>query len=477
NQRRRAMEKLVIDECEEQLSRYDFSTYRAIILYGDGWNPGVVGLAASRLVEKYGLPAILLARDGDSMTGSCRSVPGVNIHSCLVAAKEHIARFGGHSQAAGLTIESSKFDALKRAINEYIVATAPVESFIPAIFYDCEADIKTVTPQSVKALEDMEPTGFGNPPALLKSEFTICETKRMGSDGSHASFTAKSENASRRGVWFGGGSEISSYRDTAVEAVYAPSINEFRGEVTAQLQIKAVRSTGGVGNMDIDREEALVHGFITQALYNKPYIGKNASIGVESLKQRLSLPEGVLIVAGDSQSARHLASDEWDYPPDIYMGRYPEGPRPFNAICVLPAGDMPEGYDMIACAGLPAWLVSSKALDVTGIDRAWWLDVLPGVDELRKVYVACRLATRADVSYTSDRVLTREVSRLSGVYYISAQAGLVALDDMGLIQYDPNPVRLSMLPMRKLDPLENQVFGVIAKLKAWGVLSDDRQPQ
>lgn len=103
---------------------------RAIVVCGEGWNPGVIGLAASRLVEKYKWPTILLSRDGDICVGSARSIPGVNIHEAMSTCRDLFIRFGGHAQAAGLTIEAKNVPEFKRRLSEAIREQAAPEAFI-----------------------------------------------------------------------------------------------------------------------------------------------------------------------------------------------------------------------------------------------------------------------------------------------------------------------------------------------------------
>ena len=104
NSARRNVENAILDQAEEALRDFDFPARRAIVLAREGWNPGVLGLAASRLVEKYHYPAILLCEENGVLKGSCRSIPGVDIFAALSASAQWLARFGGHRQAAGLTL-------------------------------------------------------------------------------------------------------------------------------------------------------------------------------------------------------------------------------------------------------------------------------------------------------------------------------------------------------------------------------------
>lgn len=102
NTKRRELELDIFQKADEMTrNEIDFMNERAVVICGEGWNPGVIGLAASRLVEKYKWPTVLLSQDGDVCVGSARSIPGVNIHQAMSTCRDLFVRFGGHAQAAG----------------------------------------------------------------------------------------------------------------------------------------------------------------------------------------------------------------------------------------------------------------------------------------------------------------------------------------------------------------------------------------
>ena len=129
NIRRRELEIDIFKQADEMTrQQIDFMNERAIVVCGEGWNPGVIGLAASRLVEKYKWPTVLLAQDGDICVGSARSIPGVNIHDAMSTCRDLFVRFGGHAQAAGLTIEAKNVPEFRRRLSEAIRAQAAPEA-------------------------------------------------------------------------------------------------------------------------------------------------------------------------------------------------------------------------------------------------------------------------------------------------------------------------------------------------------------
>ena len=117
NARRKTLEQEAIDEAENMLSDFNWIDRRAIVVQGQNWNPGVIGLAASRLTEKYHYPTIVLTKEDDVYVGSCRSIDGIDIHDALSSVSEYLVKFGGHKMAAGLTIKEENIEAFKEALD------------------------------------------------------------------------------------------------------------------------------------------------------------------------------------------------------------------------------------------------------------------------------------------------------------------------------------------------------------------------
>ena len=125
NDERRTLEQKILNDSLAQLQDFDFPGRRAIVLMGRDWNAGVIGLAASRLVERFHYPTILMASDGETCAGSCRSIEGVDIFEALTAVKGYFPRYGGHKQAAGFTIAEKDVPDFIRDLNDWLWAHIP----------------------------------------------------------------------------------------------------------------------------------------------------------------------------------------------------------------------------------------------------------------------------------------------------------------------------------------------------------------
>lgn len=242
NRRRQDMEARILQEAAELFpSQVNLRKERIIILEGEGWNTGLIGLAAGKICEKYHHPAIVLSRQGGQAVGSCRSIPGVNIWEMLNRCGDLFLRFGGHEQAAGLTVSAEKIPEMRIRLNGIIRDSCDDRCFLPEKEYDAEMTLDRVTLETVDALEALEPTGCGNPaPVFLCRDASVQEARPVGRDRSHLKMTLLAGGELRGGIGFGLGDEA-GYGYERVDVLFRPTRNEFNGRVSPQMQIQAIR--------------------------------------------------------------------------------------------------------------------------------------------------------------------------------------------------------------------------------------------
>ena len=242
NRRRQENEQQILREAMECFPRQvNLERDRVVILEGEGWNTGLIGLAAGKLCERLHHPVIVLSRQGENAAGSCRSIPGINIWQMLNLCGDLFIRFGGHEQAAGLTIPTGKIPELRTRLNEAVRTHCDDRCFLPVREYDSEIPLKEVTLKLIQDLEALEPTGFGNPaPVFLCRNAFVQEARKVGRDQSHLKLTLAEDGAVRDGIGFGLGREADRLNG-CVDALFRPARNEFNGKVTVQLQVQALQ--------------------------------------------------------------------------------------------------------------------------------------------------------------------------------------------------------------------------------------------
>jgi len=145
-----------------------------MVVDGEGWHRGVIGICASRVVERFARPALVVARDGDEAHGSGRSIHGFHLLDALETASDLFLRYGGHAYAVGFAMRSENLPELRRRLNEYARARLTAEQLQPALEYDTELGIEQVTPRFWESLRCLQPFGAGNPePVFLARSATL----------------------------------------------------------------------------------------------------------------------------------------------------------------------------------------------------------------------------------------------------------------------------------------------------------------
>lgn len=170
NTERQAAEAAIVQQIEKQLVEDpDLSSRFCMVLDGEGWHRGVVGIVASRVVEKTGRPALVIATEGDEAHGSGRSVPALHLLDALESCRELFTRFGGHAHAVGFALPSAQVAELKRRMNEYARQQLKPEDLVPELRIDAELPLASVRPDLLKTLAALEPFGQGNPEPVFSA--------------------------------------------------------------------------------------------------------------------------------------------------------------------------------------------------------------------------------------------------------------------------------------------------------------------
>jgi len=176
NLERQAEEARIIAEIDDQLAAEpDLTGKYCMVFDGDGWHRGVVGIVASRVVEKTGRPALVIARDGEEAHGSGRSISAFHLLSALESCQSLFTRFGGHAHAGGFAMPSRDVPALKQTLNDYAQQKLTPEDFLPQLKIDAEIPLSHVTPDLLKDLAQLEPFGHGNPEPV----FSCCDVSLL----------------------------------------------------------------------------------------------------------------------------------------------------------------------------------------------------------------------------------------------------------------------------------------------------------
>jgi single-stranded-DNA-specific exonuclease len=240
NVERRAIEQRTVWEAESQISELGDRT--AYVLAAEGWHPGVVGIVASRIVERYHRPAVLIGLDEDGIGhGSGRSIPGFDLLSALHAAAEHMERYGGHRAAAGLTIRRDRVDALRDAFERHARDVLTPELLQPIERIDAIVSGSDLGLALAEELEALEPCGIGNPGARLLVPGARFDDLRAMGEGRHTRFSVRSGGARARAVAFGCEGRLGVEPGEPADAAFRLERNAWNGIVEPRVVLRHAR--------------------------------------------------------------------------------------------------------------------------------------------------------------------------------------------------------------------------------------------
>jgi len=243
NRERRSIEQLISAEAIQRVEQSP-ALEEILILSGEEWHLGVLGIVASRLVERFQRPAILLGRDGDRYKGSARSLSGLDIKSILDKVSEHLERYGGHSAAVGLSLSVEALPAFKAAIRAELKQPRPLPQKLRKRSIDAEINLTQIRPWEIKALERLAPFGEGNPPPLLLARGVKAQSCTLR--GGHLKFKIPSAYLECEALGWNMANRW-SLTEGAIDLLFNPSLEYYRGRQKLILRIKDLRPTRGLG--------------------------------------------------------------------------------------------------------------------------------------------------------------------------------------------------------------------------------------
>jgi single-stranded-DNA-specific exonuclease len=248
NLRRRAEEAAIVTEASAAVDAdLDIGSRSVIVVAGEGWHRGVIGIVASKLVDVTHKPAIVLSIDGDTAHGSCRSIPSFNLLAALESCADVMTKFGGHKQAAGLTLDSSRISELRARVNAYADGQLRTEDLRPRLSIDGALTFSSISEQVASDLAALGPFGIGNPrPVFSASSVEIVDGPRLLKER-HLKMSFRQEGKVIRGIaWRAADREafVAANRG-AVDVAFSLELDSWRGQRYLQLSVADFRAPDG----------------------------------------------------------------------------------------------------------------------------------------------------------------------------------------------------------------------------------------
>ena len=243
NKQRQATENRILEQALVQLRQeYNPLEDEVIVLAGENWHHGVIGIVSSRICDRYSCPTVLIAMDGDKGKGSGRSIKGFNLYDALEHSADLLEKFGGHELAAGLTVDRENIPALKKRLAAYAAEYTNPHELMPVLRIDSAITTDQITEENIEGLSVLEPFGMGNAQPVFSMEEMLVEEITPISSDRHVRLTLVKDGISFTAMLFGTGSGGCGFaQGNYVDAAFNLDINEFHGRRNIQLVIKDVR--------------------------------------------------------------------------------------------------------------------------------------------------------------------------------------------------------------------------------------------
>jgi len=469
NRERQEVLTELVDAARNRIeTQIDLSRERILVLWGEDWHKGVIGIAASRLTDSYHRPCVLLSVAEGVATASARSISGFDLYQALLTAEDLFERFGGHPMAAGFTMPADRIGELKDRLNAYAEAHLGPELLVPAYTYDATLTSPNIPPVEMDCMAKMAPFGLGNPSPLFHIEAgTPGAVRTMGADNAHIRMQIGLGQGRIEAVGFRMG-EMSAdlLTPTPFSLVGSLEMGEWMDSTFIQFIIRHMKRAHTV-----DTAAALwIHRRLHDALFDKilynDAVPSPADDHIPDQEEVLIEPMGSLLVsytaAGTACWQRYLAESDLAGQVLWGLGMIPPNALPGQSVLVTGpecAEISPKGFGGI-------WLLDAE--------RPIWSRCLP--EEWREKVRVCRTEAGVAAAVAAETGLDREIlgrvyrylrSRLRGqwagydrlldeIHRTGGEAVnilqlLLALDiftELGLIAYDSNTrgIHIAVVP-------------------------------
>src|SRR5574344_1338566 len=248
NDRKNIDREITIEAKEMVRNMPDFESRKATVVYNPSWHKGVVGIVASRLVEEYYRPTIVLTKSNNFITGSARSIPGFDLYEAVEACSEYLENFGGHMYAAGLTLKEENLKPFSEKFEREVELRITKEVLSPIINIDSFLDFNQITPKFFRILKQFQPFGPGNlsPVFITENVYDNGNGRRVGSDNGHLKLELIQEDEPYRhisAIAFNKSEHFDHMQSgNPVDICYSIAENYYRGIANIQLRIKDIRN-------------------------------------------------------------------------------------------------------------------------------------------------------------------------------------------------------------------------------------------
>src|SRR5437667_2836192 len=336
NQQRRALCDQILVQAIEQVESARLQEGPAIVLASEGWHPGVIGIVASQLVERYYRPVVLMAVEGGTAKGSARSIERFHLVDALAQCTDLLDRFGGHAMAAGLTANAERLPEFSERFRAVAATRLTPQDLVPVLHVDAEVRLPAVTEALSEQLQRQAPFGMGNREPVFATRGLTAVTTRVVGDGQHLRLGVADGHALAEAVGFrlGDASELLAFTRAKVDLAYTVGLDRWNDRVRVQLVVADLVTPG------LNLEEVLTDGrLLVERLFARPadYISEDA-LGLEDAGAFHTKVAGVTF-EGRQETVQALRPGD-----ALMLRREPDNPHDPHAVKVVTASGTQIGY-------------------------------------------------------------------------------------------------------------------------------------
>ena len=231
NIERQKIERNIYEEALKRIAELHIEEDKVLVVDGKDWHPGVIGIVASRILELYHRPVLVLTVRNGVGKGSCRSIPAFNIYEALSAQSDLLIQYGGHKMAAGFSIEEENISAFRKSINEYAERLLTPEDCIPLLELEEVLPLEDIDLDFIRSLDLLEPYGCDNPKPLFGGQGVFVETtRRMGNERRHFKCQLTQNSGPVEAIFWNPGDKDPCQAGDTVNLVFEPEIHDWYGE-------------------------------------------------------------------------------------------------------------------------------------------------------------------------------------------------------------------------------------------------------
>ena len=243
NENRKALDREITQQALIQIEESEQTNNASTVVYDPNWHKGVIGIVASRLIETHYKPTVVFSRSGDVLTASARSVRDFDLYAALSECQDYMIQFGGHKYAAGLTIRPEQYAGFCKRFEKVVSKLIQPEQKERTLLIDMEIPITEITPKFFRIVNQMAPFGPGNmrPVLLSKRVKDSGYAKLVGSDKTHLKCSFVAGKQSINAIGFDLGNALEVIRSSESDIAYVVDENEWNGETSLQLILKAIK--------------------------------------------------------------------------------------------------------------------------------------------------------------------------------------------------------------------------------------------